>query len=278
MPVAISEGTGQALAASVGCVDDNQTIYAEHAVVIRGVLDPNHSTSYKRGDGELDMIESRLLVAWRIGDGEVKRQRLGVRSVVQVPEESWAQAKSVLISPYRSFGVVEIEVRLSACQKRALYVDNLVPAVDAELQEIVHELAATLIVPTDFVGDLTRTRGGVEGFQSEAQWLGSAVKVHVEADGDLPADSTITVAAALWADQETVARDVKALLAQEYHRTRDSHQVAAAISLDDLKLREISIRREGSYQFVFDDVTNYGFNARVGGRHGEGPTYVSFKD
>lgn len=258
-------------------MDEGQTIYAAEAVVVRGVFNPVGSTSWKRREGGFDRIDSLSLVAWRIDDGEVKRQRLGMRSVVQVPEgKSPFATKSTVPSLYRSFGVVEIELRLSSCQKRALCVGELVPAVDAELQQIVDELSETLVVPTDFAGNLTRLRGSVEWFAGQAQWLGSAVRVDVEADGDLPADSTITTAAALWANQEKVTREVTALLTAE-HRKADSEN-ARTISLEGLKLSNISIRREGWYQFVFDDETNFGYNARVAGRHGEGPSRVTFKN
>lgn len=259
-----------------GCVDGSQTSYAKDAVLVRGVLSPGSASRWERSDRGLDKIESLVLLAWRIGDGEVKRQRLGVRSAAQVSEDSWTHVRLAPTSLYRSFGVVEIEVRLSACQKRALYVGNLVPAVDAELQHIARELASPLVVPTDFVGDLTRTRGGAQNFVSEAEWLGSPVQVEVAADGDVPAESAMELGAALWADQETVTRDVKALLAKAHHRSADS-EIAGAISLRDLKLWTISIRQAGWYAFEFLDETDHTCGALVLGRHDEGPTSVRFK-
>ncbi len=87
----------------------------------------------------------------------------------------------------------------------------------------------------------------------------------------------VTGCSALEFSLSELRRDVKALLAQEHHRSGES-EAARMISLCDLKLRVIAVRREGWYQFEFEDETNYGYRALVSGRYDEGPSSVSFKE
>jgi len=264
-------------------VSEDEATFADQAVVVRGVLHPTRVLSWRRHDGMLDQIESLLLVAWRIGDSGVTRERLRMRTVAQISKVQRGLATSLLPAPYERFGVVEIEAHLSSCQTQALLAGNIKTAVDSRLQPIADEFSALFKPPTDFLAEMSRD-GHREwhDFETQAVWLDSVIPVNVAADGDWPAEGAMQTASRMWAHQEAVTREIREVLAAQYKTTVQEYEhredlsdgdIVDLISLDQLAVRTIAIGSEG-YRFELQD--DGGYSALVA-RYGDDFS-VTFKD
>lgn len=246
--------------------------YDEELVVIEAIVGYDSPGGWSDPGFDVRTVD---VCAWRRTEEPLREDKLVL--LVPLPEGKLWSIDLPQLSIWR------MNVLLSKDRDRAVVVAWEPAPGDATTEAVIRRLREPVVVRDEALGDLTLDRVH-EWFVSQSTWNGDIVRVTVEPADDGSSESARATAANLWADQGSWTRRIEEFAVDELldnandwvgngetKHTREGF-------LSRLKLKTISLRPEGEFEFWYDDGDLFwGHTICVRGDVTNGPRWASFE-
>jgi hypothetical protein len=199
-----------------------------------------------------------VLAAWRRLNAPLRKATLTVLRAFPLGDNSWR-----ILIPAES--LLCLRIYLSTDETRAVFVDELpLESETADLLAARDELRMPLIISTERFGDFELDRK-LNWFNGSATWNGLDVPLRILTEDSDKFSKELPTACALFDDQAGWNRRFRAQIVNqllelwnEDWRPDELPAFTPAMFLHLISLQSISIERNGSFQFCYDDGNLFG--------------------
>lgn len=226
--------------------------YDGESVVIQGVVSPRGQGATFRDKGKCQVHQFHL-AAWHRPGEAIRRDDLLILRPLPPDVDNY-------FGDFPAYSIQRFRVLISADGERSVLeqVLQVEEPVD-ELYAIADELGKPVVVSTDRFGDLV-LNSGINWFEGETEWNGTAVDVKFPAEKEHPLKESLETAEKLWMNQQNWTKLVEDAAVGDLLETKNEawleegeNEITSSEFLARMRLTSISISRDGDFEFSFDD-------------------------
>jgi len=243
----------------------------EEAVVVSGVVyPPGAAGAHTPPSAEWTLRFA--LRPWRQPDGVLDERELSISQTMS--QERLRECMRRL----ESYDVVRARVKFGG-ELQATLIELVEPESDEELERRASELQEPITTEIEFFGTLTFDRR-VSWWETEQSWVGSPMRLSIEAAEDGDVACVAKTAAALWRDQSEWDERLRAKAVEELLTLKnenwlgdDEAEVSPAEFKRRMKLEAVTVAPDGEIEFWFEDGGLFlGHSIQISANLVDGPT------